>query len=91
MVAGTDGKPDHRPRTNTPCGTATKHAGDHVCTTPTLRDHQIKAAFLAALSELSPTLEAPGLREDLAAVFDTKQLEAKRAELAERQAELEGS
>lgn len=35
--------------------------------------------------------EAPGLREDLAAVFDTKQLEAKRAELAERQAELEGS
>ncbi|WP_326833529.1 recombinase zinc beta ribbon domain-containing protein [Cutibacterium porci] len=30
-----------------------KHAGDHVCPTPTLRDHQIKTAFLAALSQLS--------------------------------------
>lgn len=68
-----------------------KHAGDRFCTTPTLRDHQIKAAFLAALSQLTPSLKNPSLREDLAAVFDTKQLETERAELAERQAELEAA
>ncbi|MGV0418248.1 recombinase family protein [Corynebacterium segmentosum] len=68
-----------------------KHAGDQVCATPTLRDHQIKTAFLTALSQLGPALEAPSLREDLAAVFDTKQLEAEREDLAERQAELEAA
>jgi len=68
-----------------------KHAGDQVCATPTLRDHQIKTAFLTALSQLGPALEAPSLREDLAAVFDTKQLEAEREDLAEWQAELEAA
>ncbi|MDK4232393.1 recombinase family protein [Corynebacterium accolens] len=68
-----------------------KHAGDQVCATPTLRDHQIKTTFLTALSQLGPALEAPSLREDLAAVFDTKQLEAEREDLAERQAELEAA
>ena len=43
------------------------------------------------MSQLTPSLNNPSLREDLAAVFDTKQLEAERAELAERQAELEAA
>lgn len=68
-----------------------KHAGEPVCTTPTLRDHQIKNAFLAALSQLGADLGDQHLREDLATVFDSEELRAKRDQLAQQQSELEAT
>ncbi|MFW0185078.1 recombinase family protein [Rothia sp. CCM 9418] len=66
-----------------------KHTAPKTCTTPTLRDHQIKTAFLAALSRLATDLENEDLRQDLATVFTTKELEEDRDQVAKRQAELE--
>ena len=66
-----------------------KHAAPKTCTTPTLRDHQIKTAYLSALSQLATNLENEDLRQDLAAVFTTKELEEERDQIATRQTELE--
>ena len=68
-----------------------KHAGEQVCTSATLRDHQIKTAFLTALSQLAADFADGDLREDLAAVFDTSQLETEREKLTGRQRELEAA
>lgn len=68
-----------------------KHTGPRTCTTPTLCDHQIKTAYLTALTKLATDLEDDDIRQNLAAVFDTSQLETVREKLTQRQCELEAT
>lgn len=62
-----------------------------MCSTPTLRDEQIQAAFLTALTQLTEGVSVEGLRDELATVFDTSTLEAEREVVASRLVELEAA
>lgn len=62
-----------------------------MCSTPTLRDAQIEQAFLTALAEITEGVSVEGLRDELATVFDTSDLESEREELRTRVAELEAA
>lgn len=69
-----------------------KYQGDTVCTTPTIRDEQIEAAYLEALGKLAVELEAPSrMREAIALAFATDELEADIAQIEEQIAELEAT
>lgn len=65
-----------------------KHTGTKVCTSATLRDHQIKTMYLTTLTQVATDLEDDRLRQDLATVFTTKEFEEDRDQMAKRQSEL---
>ncbi|XOJ09649.1 recombinase family protein [Corynebacterium striatum] len=69
-----------------------KYQGDTVCTTATIRDEQIEAAYLKALGKLAVEFEAPSqMREAIALAFATDELEADIAQIEEQIAELEAT
>lgn|GEM_PF-516593 len=59
------------------------------CTTPVLREHQIKAAFMRALDQLAASSDLTVLRQALAEVYDTTSIEKKLEHLEHQREQID--